>query len=148
MQGAVENSVYILDGMVGGIMLNGQAKKSLEAAKDIELEAGKAVASMAEAEKELRKVKNLSNSIRVELGRLNSLYSKFMDSMESIVRTKTDYNKFNYAEKRTLEKTILSLKLIKMLSMQNILDSKNKVLVKEIRDSIAYTSAAREDKLA
>lgn len=57
--------------MVGGIMLNSSGKKALESAKDIKGEADKAVKTMQDAEKELERVRSLSQAILTELRTLN-----------------------------------------------------------------------------
>jgi len=136
--------------MVGGIALNSKAKKSLEAAKDVEREVNSAVEKFSEAEKELKKVQNLSNRIRIELAKLNKKYLELMDFMESVVSKKTNYKQFTLEEKQCLEKTILVLKLIKLVSMQNILDSKNdnKILDAEVKQVLNQSKKAREEKLA
>lgn len=136
--------------MVGGIMLNGKANKALENAKDIEHEADAAIHKMKDAETELKKVYRLSLKVQTELNILRKIYSGLMDRMEMTVARKTDYRLFSYEEKRTLEKTVLSLKLLKRLSMQNILDPKkeNTILEAEVNRTLTHVVTAREDALA
>lgn len=136
--------------MVGGIMLNGKGSKALENAKDVKSEADKAVKKMKESKAELEKVRGLSEKIQEELSCLNGIYDRLMNRMETVVSRETDYRKFSLEEKRTLEKTILALKLLKQLSMQNILDPKkeNTILTMEVNNTLQYVRNSREQKLA
>lgn len=135
--------------MVGGLALNSKGKKSLETAQDIERESRKAVKQMDVAQRELNRVRHLSNQICLELGRLNAKYSELMDRTEQIVTQKCDYAKFSTEEKKSLEKTVLVLKLIKQVSMQNILDSKheNAVLEDDVKNVLDYSERIRENEL-
>lgn len=135
--------------MVGGIMLNSAAKKAKDTAIDIEYEVDGAVEKMCEAIDELAKIHTLSNNIKSELDNLNLLHKQFMDKIEPVVESKRDYKKFSYEERGLLEKTILSLKVIKMLSMQNILDSEheNKVLTNDVNNVIEKSKDIRKNKL-
>lgn len=136
--------------MFGGIMLNGKGSRALESAKDVRNEADKAVETMKQSETELRKVRDLSKKIQEELGRLNVVYDRLMSQMEEVVAEKADYKAFTCEEKRALEKTVLALKLLKHLSMQNILDPKkeNTILTKEVVHTLRYVKETREQKLA
>jgi|GEM_PF-843387 len=127
--------------MVGGIMLNGKGNKALENAKDIKSEVDEAARKMSEGRAELKKVSDLSEKIHEELVQLHHIYDKFMSQLEAIVSRETNYEKFSDGEQRTLEKTVLSLKLLKKLSMQNILDPKSKkeeikILTEEVNSTI------------
>lgn len=135
--------------MVGGIMLNSKGSQALETANDIKRESRRAVEKMEDSEIELNKVRILAEKIQKELKILNTFYGRFMERMEDIVLQKTDYRKFSYEEKRTLEKTVLSLKLLKQLSMQNILDPEhqNTVLTSEVDQTLQASVTAREEKL-
>lgn len=135
--------------MVGGLALNSKGKKSLETAQDIDKESRKAVEQMDVAQRELNRVRHLSNQIRLELGHLNVKYSVLMDKMEQLVAQKCDYAKFSTDERKCLEKTVLVLKLIKQVSMQNILDSKheNAVLEDEVKNVLDYSERIRKNEL-
>lgn len=136
--------------MVGGMLLNGKGKKSLEDAMGIDYETDLAVSKMNIAEKELKKIRMLSNKIRVELEKLNKIYKMLMDFMEVVVEEKTNYRTFTAQEKRQLEKTTLVLKLIKQLSMQNILDAEddNAVLEEEVKATLSEVARISGEKLA
>ena len=136
--------------MVGGIALHHKANESLESAKGIEREANSAIDKMEEAQKELNKVKELSNEILCELQKLNEKYIHFISAMEEVVTRTTDYKSFSYDEKKLLEKTVLSLKLIKRVSMQNILDSDNEnlILKSEVYAVLSDSEKLRKEKLA
>lgn len=92
----------------------------------------------------------LSNKIRVELEKLNKIYKMLMDFMEIVVEEKTNYRTFTDQEKRQLEKTTLVLKLIKQLSMQNILDAEddNAVLEEEVKATLSEVARISGEKLA
>lgn len=57
---------------------------------------------------------------------------------------------FTYEEKKSLEKTVLALKLLKQLSMQNILDpqKENVILIEDVNRALECASTARREKLA
>ncbi len=133
--------------MISGIMLNGQASKALESAKNVDVEVDNAVKRMQQSEKELGKVKHLSDSVLAELERLNAQYLKRMDTMEAIVQRETDYNMFTCTEQKALHKTTLCLTLIKNLSTQNILDNNGHILEKEVQDLINNTRSEYNLKL-
>ncbi len=132
--------------VVGGIMLNAKGKASLNAANDISREVDNAISKMNEAEKLLSKVKTLSEDVYTELYKLFNIYKRFIFSMEKVVIIKTNYEDFTDAEKKLLEKTILSVKLLKTLTMADILDSKkdNNVLEYSVKKTIKEVSKQRE----
>lgn len=136
--------------MVGGIALNSHAKKSLDTAKDIESEADSAIEKMKAARRELSKVAELGEEIRTELEKLYAKYKRLIGIMEDIVSKKTDYRQFTIEEKKTLEKTILVLKLLKQVSMQNILDNKNggSILESEVQSTLSYSEKAYQKEFA
>ena len=136
--------------MIGGIALNSKGKKSLEAAKDIQHEVNTAVKQMEAAEVELKKVSGLSDQILKELRKLHKKFAALMDEMEAITDAKVNYLEFSIQEKKALEKTILSLKLLKYLSMQNILDDdeKHSVLEKEVSNTLKDCQKTYQEKLA
>ena len=115
--------------MVSGIMLNSKAGKALENAKDIKAEAEAAVEKMKTLEVTFGQIKILSSNIRVELETLYGVYDKLINTMERIVQQKTDYRTFTVPERRSLEKTIVALKLLKKLSTQNILKADQKEVI-------------------
>lgn len=135
--------------MVGGIMLNGKGNKALKTAKDIRTESNQAVEKMQESRKELSKVRSLANRIRTELACLSKIYDSYISQLEAIVSKNANYKKFSAEEKRALEKTILALKLLKQLSMQNILDpqKKNTILKEEVDNTLRNVKNNREEKL-
>lgn len=135
--------------MAGGILLHGKGKKALSDAKDIQHEVDKAVISMEEAIKELKKVEELSVSIRLELDKLREIYIDNIEYMENLVKRKADYLEFDMTDRRMLEKTVLSLKLLKQLSMQNILDpqKENTVLEREVRDTLQCVKFKKKESL-
>ena len=136
--------------MVGGIMLNSKAGKALESANDIGREVDGAVTQMVDAEVQLKKVTELSNQILRELGLLNESYMGLMNTMEQIVGYHTNYPDFSYEEKKKLEKTILALKLLKVLSMQSLLggENDNTVLEAEVNQAVVYSAKNRKEQLA
>lgn len=136
--------------VVGGIMVNAKGKASLNAANDISCEVDSAVSKMNEAEKLLNKVKSLSEEVHTELYKLFSIYKRFIFSMEELVSIKTNYEDFTDAERKLLEKTILSVLLLKTLTMTNILDSNNNnnVLEYSVKKTIKEVSEQRENCLA
>ena len=136
--------------MVGGIVLHGKANKALENAKDVEREVDIAVCKMKDVKSELKKVHTLAQKVQKELNILRHIYSELMDRMEATVARETNYRRFSVEEKRTLEKTVLSLKLLKKLSMQNILDPKKEdaVLGAEVDQTLTHVITTREKSLA
>lgn len=135
--------------VVGGIMINAKGKASLDTANDISDEVDSAVSKMNEAEKLLNKVKILSEEIYRELNKLFVIYKKLISSMGNIVSIKTNYRDFTYEEQKLLEKTTLSVLMLKRLTMTDILDSKkeNTVLEYSIKKTIKEVSEQRETYL-
>ncbi len=136
--------------VVGGIMVNAKGKASLNAANDISGEVDSVVSKMNEAEKLLNKVNALSEEVYTELYRLFNIYKRLIFSMEKVVCIKTNYEDFTAAEQKLLEKTILSVLLLKTLTMTDILDSKNdnNVLEYSVKKTIKEVSEQRENCLA
>ena len=132
--------------MVSGIMLNHKAGEALENAKDVEREATTAVGRMKELEIKFGQVKILSGNIYTELETLYGVYSKHMDDMECIVQKKTDYRQFTTFERRKLEKTVLSLKLLKKLSTQNLLVTAQEDVVLDDQVEKTYSYVVEEHK--
>ncbi|MBQ9346380.1 MAG: hypothetical protein IJT94_03440 [Oscillibacter sp.] len=128
---------------VGGIMLSFKGSKALESARDIEQEVNRAVRKMNDAEAELQKVRQLSDAILEELNGLYQIYTDNVTRLEAIVSRQKNYVYFTPDEKKTLERTILSLKLIKMVSMQNILDNEHdgKVLSDDVNKTLESSRA-------
>ncbi|WP_373897767.1 hypothetical protein ACER0A_011025 [Haloimpatiens sp. FM7315] len=135
--------------VVGGIMVNAKGKASLNVANDISREVDSAVSKMNEAEKLLNKVKALSEDIYTELYKLFNIYKRLIFSMEKVVSIKTNYEDFTEAEQKLLEKTILSVLLLKTLTMTDILDSKkdNNVLEYSVKKTIKEVSEQRANCL-
>ena len=135
---------------VGGILLHSQARKSLETAKDIQHESEQAILKLQEAEIELEHIEQLSQALQQELSVLHQLFVSFIGQMERIVSKKSAYTQFTETEKKTLEKTILTLKLIKLISMQKILDSEDEhhLLEQEARKSIKTSQDTRQKNLS
>lgn len=134
---------------VGGILLNMKAGKTLENARDIEYEVDEAIKKMDVAKVELKKVSVLSVKVKKELENLKKSYEHLLSVMERVVEIKTDYNDFSYPERKMLESLTLTVILLKTLSMQNILDSKqeNKVLEKEVEECIVQIQKQEKEKL-
>lgn len=124
--------------MVGGLALNEKASQALEQAKDISSEVDTAISQLEAAESNSEKVRQLAERIDKELVAVKRVYLELLEEMEAIVGRNTAYDKFSYKEKRTLEKTVLSLKILKTLSMQNILDPTQdcKVLDAEVNKAL------------
>ncbi|HDK7156402.1 TPA: hypothetical protein PTV43_003986 [Clostridium botulinum] len=135
---------------VGGIMLNSKGNSSLNTAYDISNKSDEAINKMIEGEKLLDKVKKLSDDITMELIKLNKKYLVLLNSMEQLVQVKINYIDFTKEEKNILEKMVLSVKLLKELSMTSILDSKNNNMVLEgsVRNRIEEVAMQRETELA
>ncbi len=112
-------------GAIGGILLNFKGNSSLDNARDISDNADEAIGKTDEGRNLIKKVKKLSENITIELKSLNKAYIVLLSSMENIVANKTNYRDFKYEERKALEKTMLSITLLKRLTMTNILDSKN-----------------------
>ena len=130
--------------MVSGIMLNSKAGKALENAKDIKAEAETAVEKMKALEIMFGQIKILSSNIRAELEALYEVYNKLINIMEKIVQQKTDYRTFTVPERRSLEKTILALKLLKKLSTQNILKTNQEEII--LDDNVEQTCILVSEK--
>lgn len=135
--------------VVGGIMVNSKGKASLNAANDISREVDSAVGKMNEAEKLLNKVKALSEDVYTELYKLFNIYKRLIFSMEKVVNIKTNYEDFTIEEQKLLEKTILSVILLKTLTMTDILDSKknNNVLENSVKKAIKEVHEQRANCL-
>lgn len=121
--------------MVGGMLLNSKGKKNLEDAHKIRREVNELVEKMDDAISELNKLEKLSQSIQHELQSLYHTYITYIERMEQTVKRKVDYLSFTFEEQKNLEKTIVTLKLIKLLSTQNIIEN-NKILDEEINSTL------------
>lgn len=135
---------------VGGLFLNHKGSEALDNAYDISIEVDQAISTMKRSEAELRKVQALAEKIGNELEALDRLYCAFMNEMERIVSEKTDYAKFTSEEKHTLEKTILTLKLLKQVSMQNILSQEDRktILGAEVDETVNHSRTTRLERIA
>jgi hypothetical protein len=136
-------------GAIGGIILNFKGNSSLDNARDISDNADEAIGKTDEGRNLIKKVKKLSENITIELKSLNKAYIVLLSSMENIVANKTNYRDFKYEERKALEKTMLSITLLKRLTMTNILDSKNNnsVLEESVNKTVSEVKIQREEKL-
>lgn len=71
---------------ISGIMLNIQGKKSLEAAKDIQVESQKAISSMNEAIGKLKALKDIGGKVEAELRILQQIYNKRLREATLLVK--------------------------------------------------------------
>ncbi len=136
--------------MVEGILFNVKGSKVLENAKDIEYETNKAIGTMKDIEVELKRLSRLSESVQDELQQLYDTYLKLIEQAEKTVKCTTQYVEFTAAEKLNFQKTCLAIKLISMLSKQDLLDKAkegemNKVLDKETKETIQKVHQAAGD---
>lgn len=136
--------------MVEGILFNIKGNKVLENAKDIEYQTFKAVGKMQDIEIELKRLALLSKSVQDELQQLYDVYLRLVAQAEKTVERTTEYVNFTAAEKLNFQKTCLAIKLISVLSKQDLLDEAkegemNKVLDKETKETIQKVHQAAGD---
>ena len=136
--------------MVEGILFNVKGNKVLDSAYDIKWEADKAVGTMKSMESELRKLSRLSQKVQDELQQLYDVYLRLIVQAERTVERTTQYVDFTAAEKMNFQKTCLAIKLISVLSKQDLLDKAkegemNKVLDKETKATLQTVQQAAEN---
>lgn len=136
--------------MVEGILFNIKGNKVLENAKDIEYQTFKAVGKMQDIEIELKRLALLSKSVQDELQQLYDVYLRLVTQAEKTVERTTEYVNFTAAEKLNFQKTCLAIKLISVLSKQDLLDKAkegemNKVLDKETKETVQKVHQAAEN---
>lgn len=136
--------------MVEGILFNVKGNKVLDSAYDIKWEADKAVGTMKSMESELRKLSRLSQKVQDELQQLYDVYLRLIVQAERTVERTTEYINFTAAEKMNFQKTCLAIKLISVLSKQDLLDKAkegemNKVLDKETKTTLQTVQQAAEN---
>ena len=136
--------------MVEGILFNIKGNKVLENAKDIEYQTFKAVGKMQDIEIELKRLALLSKGVQDELQQLYDVYLRLVAQAEKTVERTTEYVNFTAAEKLNFQKTCLAIKLISVLSKQDLLDEAkegemNKVLDKETKETIQKVHQAAGD---
>lgn len=136
--------------MVEGILFNVKGNKVLDSAYDIKWEADKAVGTMKSMESELRKLSRLSQKVQDELQQLYDVYLRLIVQAERTVERTTEYINFTAAEKMNFQKTCLAIKLISVLSKQDLLDKAkegemNKVLDKETKATLQTVQQAAEN---
>lgn len=132
------------------ILFNIKGNKVLENAKDIEYQTFKAVGKMQDIEIELKRLALLSKSVQDELQQLYDVYLRLVAQAEKTVERTTEYVNFTAAEKLNFQKTCLAIKLISVLSKQDLLDEAkegemNKVLDKETKETIQKVHQAAGD---
>lgn len=136
--------------MVEGILFNIKGNKVLENAKDIEYQTFKAVGKMQDIEIELKRLALLSKGVQDELQQLYDVYLRLVAQAEKTVERTTEYVNFTAAEKLNFQKTCLAIKLISVLSKQDLLDKAkegemNKVLDKETKTTLQTVHQAVEN---
>lgn len=127
--------------MVGGLALHSKGGKALENAREIEDEIGRSIRQINQIMPELKKVRELAEKIQDTLNNLHNCYHTILNSLSNIVSNKTNYLDFSMDEKKTLERAVLCTKLLKELTLQNILnpEKENEVLDKEINRTLAHS---------
>lgn len=127
--------------MIGGLALHSKGGKALENAREIEDEIGRSIRQINQIMPELKKVRELAEKIQDTLNNLHNCYHTILNSLSNIVSNKTNYLDFSMDEKKTLERAVLCTKLLKELTLQNILnpEKENEVLDKEINRTLAHS---------
>lgn len=105
---------------------------------------------MQDIEIELKRLALLSKSVQDELQQLYDVYLRLVAQAEKTVERTTEYVNFTAAEKLNFQKTCLAIKLISVLSKQDLLDEAkegemNKVLDKETKETIQKVHQAAGD---
>lgn len=106
--------------------------------------------AMQDIEIELKRLALLSKSVQDELQQLYDVYLRLVAQAEKTVERTTEYVNFTAAEKLNFQKTCLAIKLISVLSKQDLLDEAkegemNKVLDKETKETIQKVHQAAGD---
>lgn len=107
---------------ISGIMLNIQGKKSLEAAKDIQVESQKAISSMNEAIGKLKALKDIGGKVEAELRILQQIYNKRLREATLLVNRCQDYKQYTREEREQLHQLLLIVKLLKEITTQNLIE--------------------------
>ncbi len=136
--------------MVEGILFNVKGNKILENAKDIEYQTSKSISKMQDAEAELKRLALLSKSVQDELQQLYDVFLQLIVQAERTVERTREYVDFTVAEKQNFQKTCLAIKLISVITKQDLLDEvkegqMNKVLDKETRETIQKVHQTAEN---
>lgn len=105
---------------------------------------------MQDIEIELKRLALLSKGVQDELQQLYDVYLRLVAQAEKTVERTTEYVNFTAAEKLNFQKTCLAIKLISVLSKQDLLDEAkegemNKVLDKETKTTLQTVHQAAEN---
>lgn len=106
---------------VGGTLLAFKGNESKKKALKIESEVNEAVIAMINAISFLKKLDRVSSDMYKEIKKISDIYISKLSKLEDLVEIISDYNSFSLDEKRLLENTVLLTKLLKELTITDIL---------------------------
>lgn len=131
---------------ISGIMLNIQGKKSLEAAKDIQVESQKAISSMNEAIGKLKALKDIGGKVEAELRILQQIYNKRLCEATLLVNRCQDYKQYTREEREQLHQLLLIVKLLKEITTQNLIED-DEIKKEAVIECINHSEAERRKML-
>lgn len=114
---------------LGGIFLAFKGSDSIEKAKKIQNKSNEAVRKFKIVIDRLNKIINLTTKMIDETKKLREHFLIHLKHLESVVNLKyTDYNKFSFEEKKSLEITILYLKALKNILGVSLVKKEGEVI--------------------
>lgn len=111
---------------VGGLLLNAKGNSSIEKAQEAEKEVEKIVKVIDESCDFLSKLKSLCFTLRQELEKTQKVYIQQVQQLEKLVSQKVDYRTYTNEERQIVDNNIKIVGILYRLSMQNLLDDKQK----------------------
>lgn len=127
---------------VGGLLLNAKGNSSLRKAEEVRSEVDKAIRLMNESINYLKKLRNVSVNLNLELKQLFSLYEKQVSILEYLVNRESDYNMYSSDEKKVVDNNIMLVKLLKQITQVDLIKKVNgkdvvqeQIIKKEIENS-------------
>lgn len=133
---------------VGGILLAVKGNSSKNKALEAEAEVNKAIRLMNDVIPFLKSLGKACIDMYIELSLLHKIYMDKIKKLEDIVAKNCNYNYFRDEEKKILENTVLLVKLLKELTVVDILVKKGeKQVVNEdnVKNTINKSKVTREE---
>jgi len=142
--GMVAGPVLAAGGILVAVKGNASKNKALEAEEEV----NKAIRLMNDAMPFLKSLGKACIDMYIELSLLHKIYIDKIKKLEDIVARNCNYNYFKDEEKKILENTVLLVKLLKELTVVDILIKKGeKQVVNEdnVKNTINKSKVTREE---
>lgn len=110
---------------IGGLFLNSRGKKSLENAEVAYSEAEEYIRNLHTASKELSKLHDLSEKIKLQLEKYRPIYETWADWLENLVASETDFRKFTQDEVKKLYISGQIVSILKHLTLTKLINEED-----------------------